>query len=238
MQKGFTDELQRLRPGRCQFCGERRFAAQTPTRAAAVAEGQYTCDRCKRDKNPVKSFPSANDMDSESVPDQLKGLTEAEEMLITKGCPVMRVYRLKGGQRGYGGHVVNLAQNIDDFVNSLLWPARDLPIIVVRRQGGEGTRKDFLVRRQRVFDAQTMDKAVVDLGKLESTAGLTFVCLAKRLVDLLIEPMPLERLSEIGDTPIYQLRLREEVRLHSSFGFAKKCALELSLGRRYTSTGV
>ena len=55
----------------------------------------------------------------------------------------------------------------------------------------------------------------LDLGKSESTAGLTFVCLsrAKRLVDLLIEPMPLERLSKIGDTPTFQLRLREEVRL-------------------------
>ncbi|CAM9672840.1 unnamed protein product, partial [Ascophyllum nodosum] len=64
---------------------------------------------------------------------------------------------------------------------------------------------------------QTMDKAVVDLGKSESTAGLTFVCLsrAKRLVDLLIEPMPLERLSKIGDTPTFQLRLREEVRLNA-----------------------
>ena len=39
---------------------------------------------------------------------------------------------------------------------------------------------------------QTMDKAVVDLVKSESTAGLIFVSLsrAKRLVDLLIEPMP------------------------------------------------
>ena len=64
---------------------------------------------------------------------------------------------------------------------------------------------------------QTMDKAVVDLGKSESTAGLTFVCLsrAKRLVDLLIEPMPFERLSKIGDTPTFQLRLREEVRLNN-----------------------
>ena len=64
---------------------------------------------------------------------------------------------------------------------------------------------------------QTMDKAVVDLGKSESTAGLTFVCLsrAKRLVDLLIEPMPSERLSKIGDTPTSQLRLREEVRLRA-----------------------
>ena len=65
-----------------------------------------------------------------------------------------------------------------------------------------------------------MDKAVVDLGKLESTAGLMFVCLsrAKRLVDLLIEPIPLERLSKIGDTPTFQLRLREEVRLRALAG--------------------
>ena len=67
---------------------------------------------------------------------------------------------------------------------------------------------------------QTMDKAVVNLGKSESTAGLTFVCLsrAKRLVDLLIEPMPLERLSKIGDTLTFQLRLREEVRLRALAG--------------------
>ena len=67
---------------------------------------------------------------------------------------------------------------------------------------------------------QTMDKAVVHLRKSESTAGLTFVCLsrAKRLVDLLLEPMPLERLSKIGDTTTFQLRLREEVRLGALAG--------------------
>ena len=67
---------------------------------------------------------------------------------------------------------------------------------------------------------QTMNKAVVDLGKSESTAGLTFACLsrAKRLVYFLIEPMPLERLSKIGDTPTFQLRLREEVRLNDLAG--------------------
>ena len=67
---------------------------------------------------------------------------------------------------------------------------------------------------------QTMNKPVVDLGKPESTAGLTFVCLrhAKRRVDLLIEPMLLERLSKIGDTPTFQLRLREEVRLNALAG--------------------
>ena len=117
-----------------------------------MTRGQYTCDRCKRDKNPVKSFSSANDMDPGSVSNQLKGLTQTEEMLIAKGCPVMRVYRLKEGKRGYGGHIVNLKQNIGGFVNSLPRPARNLPIIVVRRQGGEDTHKNLLVR-QRVFTA-------------------------------------------------------------------------------------
>ena len=154
MQNGFTDEIQRLRPGRCQFCGERWFAAQTSIQAAVVAVGQYTCDRCKRDKKKtVKSFSSANGIDPGSVPNQLKGLTQVEEMLIAKACLGMRDYRLKGGQRGYGGHVVNLAQNIGDLVNSLPRPARDFPIIVVPHQGGEGTHKDLLVRRQRVFTA-------------------------------------------------------------------------------------
>ena len=65
-----------------------------------------------------------------------------------------------------------------------------------------------------------MDKAVVNLGKPESTAGLTFVCLirAKLLVDLVIEPLPLERLSKIGDTSTFQLRLRVEVRLRALAG--------------------
>ena len=88
MQEGFTDDLQRLRPRRYQFCGEQWFAAQTPTQAAAVAGGQYTYDRCKRDKKTVnKSFSSANDVDPESVPSQLKALTQAEEMLIAKDIP-------------------------------------------------------------------------------------------------------------------------------------------------------
>ena len=67
---------------------------------------------------------------------------------------------------------------------------------------------------------QKKDKAVVNLGKSESTAGLTFVCLsrAKRLVYLLIELMPLKRLFKIGDTPTFQLRLREEVRLNTLAG--------------------
>ena len=61
------------------------------------------------------------------------------------------------------------------------------------------------------------DKIVTDPGKSEATAGLIFVCLsrARRLGDLLIEPMPFERLSKLGERRTFQLRLREEVRLRT-----------------------
>ena len=153
MQESFTDELRKLQAGRCQSSGERWFASHTGSQAAAVAIGQYICDRCKRDKAPVKSFFAANDMDPGTVPVQLQALTQAKEMLVAKGCPVMRVYHLKGGQQGYGGHVVNLAQNVGDFVERLPRAAKDLPIVVVRRLAGKDTHTDLLVPRQGVFDA-------------------------------------------------------------------------------------
>lgn len=47
---------------------------------------------------------------------------------------------------------------------------------------------------------QAAEKAVIHLGTSNVTARLTFVCLsrAKRLVDLLAEPIPLVRLSKVG----------------------------------------
>ena len=62
--------------------GNKRAIAASATKNRL---SQYTCDRCERNKKQVKSFSSANDMDPGSVPDQLKGLTQAEEMLIAKG---------------------------------------------------------------------------------------------------------------------------------------------------------
>jgi len=44
-------------------------------------------------------------MDPGSVPSCLEGMTQIEEMLIAWACPIMRVYRKHGGQRGYQGHV-------------------------------------------------------------------------------------------------------------------------------------
>ena len=54
-----------------------------------------------------------------------------------------------------------------------------------------------------------------DLGPKEAYTGLTFVCLsrAKRLVDLLVEPMSFDRVGSLGNSSTMKARLQEEVRL-------------------------
>ena len=78
---------------------------------------------------------------------------------------------------------------------------------------------------------QTLDKVVIDLGPKEACTGLTFACLsrAKRLVDLLVEPMSFERVGNLGNSSTMKARLQEEVRL-----------VELAQGTRvrYTDMGV
>ena len=62
---------------------------------------------------------------------------------------------------------------------------------------------------------QTLDKVVIDLGSKEACTGITFVCLsrAKRLVDLMVEPMSFDRIGNLGNSSTMKARLQEEVRL-------------------------
>lgn len=49
-------------------------------------------------------------MDPGEVPAELRGLTQVEEMLITRAAPIMEIYCLDGDQRG--DHVSNVAQDV------------------------------------------------------------------------------------------------------------------------------
>ena len=61
---------------------------------------------------------------------------------------------------------------------------------------------------------QTLDNAVIDFGPKEACTGLTFVCLsmAKRLVDLMVEPMSFDRIGNLGNSSTMKARLQKEVR--------------------------
>ena len=98
--------------------------------------------RCKRGKDNPKLHSRENDTDPGPLPLELQGLTDIEEMLIARACPIMCVYRKHGDQRGYRGHVLNLPQDIQVFLNRLRRNIAHLPYLIIRRHGTDNTHTD------------------------------------------------------------------------------------------------
>ncbi len=73
-------------------------------------------------------------MDPGTVPTCLESMTQIEEMLIALAYYVSK----HGGQRGY---VLNLPQNIQEFIKKLPVPVHSLPIL--KRHGAENTTAEF-----------------------------------------------------------------------------------------------
>lgn len=146
----FHQKQQKLQHQLCRTCHE---IWPTPTKP----NGDFTCTRCKRDKGQPKCFSRENEIDPGPVPECLRNLSQIEEMLIARACPIMCVYRKHGGQRGYKGHVINFPQNfpqnVQNFLNKLPRPVNELPILIVCRHAAENTHRDFQVRRHRVLTA-------------------------------------------------------------------------------------
>ena len=65
------------------------------------------------------------------VPKELKYLTQAEKMFISRAFPVINVYKKPcGGQRSYKGHVITLPQDVQQLADILPRSLDDLPVIV------------------------------------------------------------------------------------------------------------
>ena len=132
---------------KCVICNE-----LWPTRTH-LNVNPYICSRCERDRHHPKLFSAENDMDPGSVPPCLQNMTQIEELLIARACPIMTVYHKHGGQLGYSGHVLNLAQNIQQFINKLPVRVNSLPFLTITRQGAANTHSNFRVRREKVLNA-------------------------------------------------------------------------------------
>ena len=76
------------------------FTLPSCTPPRAYTPSPCSCQRCKKDNQCPKLFSSDNNMYPGSVPAELQGLSQTEEMLIARSCPIMRVIHLKGGQLG------------------------------------------------------------------------------------------------------------------------------------------
>lgn len=80
-------------------------------------------------------------MDPDDVPSHLPELTQIEQMTISKVITIMPVYKIRGNQTGYSGHVTNFPQDVATFAGKLSRaPANVVTnIILVKR----GTAQNF-----------------------------------------------------------------------------------------------
>ena len=111
------------------------------------------CANCLRDKQFPKKFSKENYMITSSVPKELQGLTQIEEMLIARALPIMRVFIKPGGQRGYSGHCINLPQDVKELAKSLPRYAKDIPFILVKMTRKDNSCKEGTVRRHNIQEA-------------------------------------------------------------------------------------
>lgn len=132
----------------CKSCFE-----AWPLKSTPKSINNYQCARCSREKDLPKKFSTENLMVPSAVPDELRGLTQVEEMLIARALPIMHVYIKPGGQRGFSGHCINIPQDVRELAHSLPRYPKDLPVIVVRKKGIGNNFKNLVVRRQVVSDA-------------------------------------------------------------------------------------
>ena len=143
----------------CKHCSEAWFSIK-PVDAVAVG-GFFVTDRCGNCKKPgtlasashAERFSVANGMHPMHRLHGLPALTEIEEALISLHAPVLRVFRLRGGQLGYGGSCVSLTQDVGAVAKSLPRRMEGLDVVVFTKsvnsseEGGEAVRKSFRVRR-------------------------------------------------------------------------------------------
>lgn len=109
MQK-FETIMRDTRLAVCNSCREERYTH-------LIRRG--TCFRCSKNPTRAHLFSHANLMDLGRIPSELQGLTMVEQVLIARVHPIVSVFRIRGQQRAYSGHVMNFVQHVEAFAARL-----------------------------------------------------------------------------------------------------------------------
>lgn len=147
--KNFEACMKDLRLFVCGTCKEEVFSD---------AMRQGSCVSCYRERERGNLFSSVNNMDVGIVPPVLTGLTMVEQILIARVHAVVSVFKIRGQQRAYSGHVINFVQNIETVYNSLP-NLRSLDSIVIMNRRSHVGVVQFKVRVGRVRNALAWLKA-------------------------------------------------------------------------------
>ncbi|CAG8785106.1 10983_t:CDS:2, partial [Gigaspora rosea] len=117
--------------------------------------------RCYNKKTLPKKFSFDNNMDPGEVSKKLQELTEIEKMLIVQVFAVMVVYRLREGQHGYKGNIINFLQDVEEFTTRLPWYLSSLNVLIICQQSNKDPTafRDFKICHNKVAHALRWLKA-------------------------------------------------------------------------------
>ena len=119
-----------------------------------------------------------NDVPQFQMPEELKGLTHAEKMLIQRVSPMVPLHHIKNGVFGLSGHVCAFEQHIDEMASILPRMPSETSVVRVLQEvtaevgSQESAKRSFRVRRQKVIEAllflKTYNKEYMDIQIDES----------------------------------------------------------------------
>ena len=139
----YIEEMRALKPHWCMNCGE-CHGNRLPT----ILKSKF-CERCHKDYNDDREkHGKLNDMIPSKTPPELKDLTWIEELLIARVLPQVNVVRLKYGQRGWKGHVINYEQDTQTLVMVLPRLPENLSTILVTKPISEKAKKDGRIPKE------------------------------------------------------------------------------------------
>ena len=99
-------------------------------------------------------------MDPYPIPQELKNLTQVEELLISQYIPFMSVSRRPFGQYAYSGHTINFPQDLSELCSTLPRLSSEVNVIVLKKRGSQQANEEtFRVRRDKVCKALSWLKA-------------------------------------------------------------------------------
>ena len=114
------------------------------------------CHKCnyhlKRGNLPA--FSIFNKMYPGDIPNELACLSDFEINLISQIKPYMKIFTLKGKQKGLKGNVVHFAQSVDEVIEQLPLQLNQAGLIIVSESlEGIKRRKEFKVRPEKLIEA-------------------------------------------------------------------------------------
>jgi len=84
------------------------------------------------------------------VPPQLKDLTIIDQILMARVNPIISIFKIRGQQTGYSGHIMNFTQHIEQFASRLPHDLHYLNKVVIFSRETPNGLAFFRVRAERV----------------------------------------------------------------------------------------